>query len=368
MRQNYFLPVLLLLCCEQLSHSFQQKQHSQLRHGGYYQRLQPMPWTCNVASGDPLPCIPSWKNHPIWQRTRRKTSAMMPRYMSSSTSSSSDSDKTNEQNKSNKNKDSNNKPLARVRELKDARKMRTTIGYRLSFLTFLVLGGCTMFWQGIKTIYLVPTISYFSAGPLLASGVAYVLEGAAINDRLGNDTYKRLNLYLIHYASLWLLASLLVCRSKPLSFGVKILTNPAVLAFSLATVLNGFKAYTYGVKGWEKSENNSRRKDLWTGIQNTIPVLTSIKNIPGAFYWTLTTWMGCLQIQKLIELFQLIIDSTVTGPYVATRVIRYAKLALLTIVSLTLKDAADQQKLNDTSFMELNFVLSYVLWTMGGRY
>ena len=39
----------------------------------------------------------------------------------------------------------------------------------------------------------LPTAMNYAVGPFLASGVGYILTGAAINDRIESDTYKRQN-------------------------------------------------------------------------------------------------------------------------------------------------------------------------------
>jgi hypothetical protein len=72
---------------------------------------------------------------------------------------------------------------------------------------------------------------------------------------------------------------------------------------------------------------------------------------------------------KFKEIGSLLMDnSSSSALMVASRVSRLARLCLLTGVMYTLKDAADRDRLSGTTFIQLNYLSSLVLFTMAGTY
>ena len=63
---------------------------------------------------------------------------------------------------------------------------------------------------------------------------------------------------------------------------------------------------------------------------------------------------------KLVEIFRLI-NGGASGLIVYSRVSRFARYAMMASVMYTLKDAADRDRLEGTTFIELNFLSSVVL-------
>jgi hypothetical protein len=219
-------------------------------------------------------------------------------------------------------------------ELIEGRKIVTMVGYRVPALIYLFLGFFLMIWHGARNPMSLPLTCFVAAGPILAAGVSYVLEGAAVNDRLGSD-YKRLNLYLGQYGALWLTATFFARATKS-----KTLSNPFILTAALITAINGFKAWTYGVKGWEKSSEESRWRDLITGIKKSFDILLIVKNLSGVVYFCATALVGFLKINELKNLLIMAFGGSRTGATIANCIFRYEMYALLAAVLFTLKDAA----------------------------
>lgn len=229
------------------------------------------------------------------------------------------------------------------------RKSRVITGYRATSLAFLASAILPLVKYGV--------LAYAVAGPVLASGVAYVLTDAAVSNRLQSDTYKRLNLFLGQYAALTLSMALLA----PDTFA-----NPIFLVPSLLGLINSSKGYAYGALGWDKS-TGSYKEDLLQGAKSSIQTLFTLpKNLASLTYLGATLTVFGMKAAKLVEIGSLIQESA-TPLVIATRFSRLAKLSLLTAVLFTLKDAADRDRLGGTTFIELNFLSSFVLGTMAGR-
>ena len=116
---------------------------------------------------------------------------------------SSDSDSESEgEEANNDNNDTTNKKV-------EGRKKRGMIGYRLSTVIFALLGVATIIPAFVRPS-LSPVALNYAGGPVLAAGMAYILTGAAENDRLNSETYLRLNLMLSKFGFLWVAAAFLV--------------------------------------------------------------------------------------------------------------------------------------------------------------
>merc|ERR1719203_2213939 len=75
-----------------------------------------------------------------------------------------------------------------------------------------------------------------------------------------------------------------------------------------------------------------------------------------------------LKIQKLLEILRLAkTGGSDIAQMIAVRLFRYSKLALLFGSVITLKSAADRDRLEGTTFIQLNYVSSLVFLLMGLR-
>jgi hypothetical protein len=246
------------------------------------------------------------------------------------------------------------------------RKKRVVMGYRIISVAYVLASLVAV----VKNNGISPSMSYIVAGPLLAAGTAHTLAGAASHDRLASDTYKRLNLFLGTYYGL---VNLILSSMTKRQFG----SNPFWSVWTITsfiTFVNCIKGYGYGIKGWKLEGDTASlaKQDLIEGTKYTIQSFGSFpKNAQSLGYWVATGTVASLKMTKLVEIIGLLRDgvsSTSTVALVVTRLSRYAKLALLTGVMFTLKDAADRGRLNGTTFIQLNLLSSYVFGSMSGTF
>ena len=229
------------------------------------------------------------------------------------------------------------------------RRRRVVTGYRAASLSYL---GSAIIFLMAQTIN--PFLMYLVSGPVLVSGVTYILSGAALNDRLGSDTYKRLNLYTALYASIGLSLPIL----EPGVFN-----KPVFIVPPLLTLVNAVKGYTYGALGWDK-QSGSFSSDLIAGTKSTVGTFFKPpKNIKAFGYLGASITVGAMKMLKLVQIIDMIQAETVALK-IATRLLRFGRLAMLTAVLFTLKDAADRDRLEGTTFIELNFLSSFALASM----
>lgn len=192
---------------------------------------------------------------------------------------------------------------------------------------------------------------FFGVGPFLQAGIAYILKGAAENDRLSSDTYKRLNLAVFQFGLISLLA------------GIKMKTNPILAILSIIAMINSVKGYGYGLKGWELRPACAK-EDLLNGIKSNLSCMTKISNIKSAGYWAATVAMVSMTAAKAYEALNLFMVSSGNSFLLGTRLFRLAKFTLFSVIMFTLKDAADRGRLEGTTFVELNLMaaVSYASW------
>jgi len=228
------------------------------------------------------------------------------------------------------------------------RKKRLNMGYQLAAMAFAAAALFTLtYWGSLSAsafYYIV------GGGPLTMSVILYILKGAASNDRLGSDTYKRLNIAVICYALVQLVipTGTLGWPSR-LSFKV-----PGFLA-----LVNGIKGYGYGCLGWDKSKDISTvLTDAKEGIKSTLKGLTTVKaKSAGYMFGTLlVASMFCLKLKELCTMLFFSGVETATVASTFTRLSKLARFGLMTTIMYTLKDASDRDRLSGSTFVQLNFV------------
>lgn len=193
-------------------------------------------------------------------------------------------------------------------------------------------------------------------GEIFLAVLTRVLRGATVNDRLGSDTYKRLNISLVMYT---ILSVNLVLRnplhSLYLGWGTTMkglghvpgATNAGVLWIGLYTLIGytGVRGFAKGVRGFGLIDINTGIgpvgdlvKDIYTGTLQTAKNLVNIPSWTSAGY-LLATVLTFLNLSSL---------GMYGVPY----------LGLAGVSMYTLKDAADRGRLDGGTFMSLNGWLS----------
>lgn len=238
------------------------------------------------------------------------------------------------------------------------RKKRLIMGYQLSSMAYLAASIFNLYAWGYtmraNSLYYV-----FGGGTFSMAVILYILKGAASHDRLGSVTYKRLNLAVIMHSVInQLLPTGIVGWKATLVFKV-----PALLA-----LVNGIKGLGYGCLGWDKSKDMSTvLTDFTEGIQSNLKGMTVIK-AKSAGYMFGTLMMGSLYCFKAKEILDMLFFPSPEIPttyfLIVTRLLRLARLKLMTTTMYTLKDASDRDRLSGTTFVQLNFMAAAAFASM----
>jgi hypothetical protein len=222
------------------------------------------------------------------------------------------------------------------------RKNRVVRGYEAMLVSYVAQA---LFSARAGASSIVPIAGYIVPPAV----ISYVMISAATHDRLDSDTYKRLNLALLEYGLIGLLV-------LALSGGIK---RPVrVLPFAL-TVVNSIKGYAYGVLGWNKDRSNvTLLGDLTKGIKTTaMGFFSRPKNFKAVGYMAASITVASLKLLKLKEIVEVLLsNSPLSGGDFATIVARFNRLAFLTMMSYTLRDAADRDRLGGTTFVHMNYL------------
>lgn len=134
-----------------------------------------------------------------------------------------------------------------------------------------------------------------------------------------------------------------------------------VVPFFLS-VVNSIKGYAYGVLGWDKlNSETTLLKDLIKGTKDTIKGFWSIpKNFKAFGYLVATAIIASLKLQKLCEIAKFAQANSITAG-ISPLLLRFNRLALLTLMLYTLKDAADRDRLSGTTFIQLNYLCALAM-------
>ena len=231
------------------------------------------------------------------------------------------------------------------------RKKRVVLGYKAMALLYLAVEAYSIS-RGIALNTLLAITSYVA----MPGGLSYILISAAEHDRLGSDTYKRLNLSLLEYAMIGL--SVIV-----LSGG----GNPILRVAYILTFINTIKGYAYGVLGWDKkSGSDTLLQDFTKGIGCTVKgTIGSVpKNMKAFGYLAALLMVISMKLLKLKDLI-VAIQSSVASKDIAMTLARFNRLSLLALMIYTLKDAADRDRLGGTTFIQLNYLCALILGIVG---
>mmetsp|Transcript_3124 Transcript_3124/g.8157 ORF Transcript_3124/g.8157 Transcript_3124/m.8157 type:complete len:355 (-) Transcript_3124:142-1206(-) len=228
----------------------------------------------------------------------------------------------------------------------ESAKNRLVSGHQLCSALFLAttLG---MLYNGIGSPIGFGLPLYAASGPYLAAGVSSILSDAAEHDRLGSDTYKRLALFLTEF-------NLCGVSTILLALGGTALGTHLFYSLSLAS----FLSLSPTLAGYKTGGGN-----VISEIGNIIKGFFTFKNLNALIYLTGTWFVASLKVLKLIEMINLYSEGN-PAKVIVTRAVRFGRLALFTGVLFTLKDAANRDRLEGTTFVDLNFLSSIALGTM----
>ena len=244
------------------------------------------------------------------------------------------------------------------------RKRRILNGYRFIAASYVVAIGALLKKAGLNSRRL-PFVAYNVADPLMAAGMTRILARATIQDKLPTSTNKRLNLGLAFYGIINLFLVVLTVQ----------FTNPIwwyCVLVALGTFATSMKGYGYGVKGWILQDHTTMlvRNDINKGIQYNIKALTSVpSNLQSLIYLVATITLTTLSLLKLADTLRLVVSyftGTVAVPL--QHLSQLGKSWLLTIASLTLKTGADHGRLENSTMIQLNYLMAYSFGTMAGTY
>ena len=223
---------------------------------------------------------------------------------------------------------------------------RIVFGHRLcSFLFFIVAAGIIYNSIGGPVGWGLPL--YAASGPYLAAGVSSILSDAASAGRLSSATYKRLALFQTEF-------NLCGVSTILLALGGTAFREQLFYGLSLAS----FLSLSPTLAGYKKGE-----PDFFGEAGNLIKGFFSFKNFNSFIYLCGTWFVASLKVLKLVDMINLIMEGN-PAKTIVTRAVRFGRLALLTGVMYTLKDAANRDRLQGTTFIDLNVLASIVFGTM----
>ena len=232
----------------------------------------------------------------------------------------------------------------------EGRKKRVILGYKAMALAYLCVGLNSAVRGGVTTNFLHMFAGYLA----MPTGLSVILADAASHDRLNSDTYKRVNMAMLAQGLLGLVV---------VSLGTR-LNLPFIVAFGL-TCINTVKGYTYGVMGLEKQGGiASLVNELKGGSKSLLGGFFTLPTKPIAILYQVATYS--VSVMKLIKMKE-IYESLQSGSPIAASLARLNRLILLSLMSYTLKDAADRNRLGGSTFIKLNY-LSAVGFVINAMY
>ncbi|KAG7368512.1 hypothetical protein IV203_031255 [Nitzschia inconspicua] len=234
------------------------------------------------------------------------------------------------------------------------RKKRLKIGYQVSFVLYMIDSVLYLLRRGFQSQSL---FYIFGGGTATISILLYILIGAASNDRLSSETYKRLNLTVIIFSVLQLPMPMYHWTEGVVS------KVPAFVA-----LVNAVKGYCFGVVGWDKSRNMSfMLTDLKDGIMASVQGSIALKQesigylIGTAFICVMTA----VKVLDFVKVFMVPCGEGTSNTYmILSKLSSLGRLGVMASIMYTLKDAADRNRLSGTTFVQLNYLMMAAFLTM----
>jgi hypothetical protein len=236
---------------------------------------------------------------------------------------------------------------------KGDKKIQLKQGYMFSKYALMELIPAFLFLTGLGSIGdKLATVS----GYCIAAGLSHILAGAAENERLGSDTYKRLNLALnvFHLISLAAFNGML-CLFPKRRIGI---------VFAVITIfIHGFGGLaTY--RGWNCSlgEDRNRWEELGSGVVSTCRTMWTSKGRGSAYRNALM--LVVLQILGILNSARNDLINGATRLIVSINALQMAGAVLIFAMVYSLKDAGERGRLTGTTFIQMHFLVS--IWSLLG--
>jgi hypothetical protein len=234
---------------------------------------------------------------------------------------------------------------------------RSQSGYAIGYLVFSAAYLLQILLAIRKTGFVTLAVANAVGGPLLASGLAFLLATAASHNRFSRDTCKRLNGLMVLYTSLGLLLVGLAPQFHTFFGWLWFGTSLSGLCLSVLGYLKGVHA-----QGKTFATETLR---LTAEAQQT--TLAMPQNFASLAYSCGLAVIASRKGLLCLEIFNLSLSSS-SSYAIAARVSRFAKLTILGGTTVILKDAAHRGRLHAATFCFLNLLSSIVVGSTAGKF
>lgn len=206
-----------------------------------------------------------------------------------------------------------------------------------------------------------------SAGFALAAGLCHILQGATSHDRLTSDTYKRLNVGLLGFCGMGLVA-------VPAEAAFM---NSAINALAVSFLLTGVKLYgtALALVGWKQGVLNDGAvitfapkrmfQELVDGTRETAKGL-KVQSSKKALTYRNCLLLVCVGIvSSFMEgLFNIRYQKEFTRTWfeISLQWSAVSRLFMISTMVYSLKDAAERDRLTGTTFIQLNILIG--IWAV----
>ena len=240
----------------------------------------------------------------------------------------------------------------------DSDKKSLMDAYRIGTVVFGAMGVVLLFMPDRTMTTLIASKLGGAAGFGIASGLCYILRGATEHDRLQSDTYKRLNIGLLGF-------SLMSLPAIPGEASFLPTFVPALFLSIVATLARIF-GVSISYRGWAKGMGDKAAPrtliaESLKGARETLGGLR-VKN-KGKLYrnfLVLVMLAGFSSLMDGIFNVRYAKDLAIGAFEISLHWSAVARLFMLSTMIYALKDAAERERLNGTTFIQLNVMVA--LW------
>lgn len=135
------------------------------------------------------------------------------------------------------------------------------------------------------------------------------------------------------------------------------------------TFINSIKGYGYGLKGWElQNVTHSAKNDILEMMNDSFARIRNTDNFKSVGYSAIGFIILILSGSKIVDVLKIHIKG-VSGNLIGTRIFRLAKYVLFSTSIAILKSATDRNRLQGTTFIQINFMMTvgFASW-LGTKY